>query len=154
MIVLVVVLAVVALGSLGALLWLLLRTPDWLGTRWPRVDPVAGAALDRAPSPPVAAGTTRRLISIEILNSRELAGTRGRLAGLAHTVVPGLTRRVVYDQVVKILREQLIAQQVDADVRVHVLRPGLAPDESSPLPGVAAAGSGDNSDGVAGQAPV
>lgn len=127
MIVAVVALSALALFGLGALAWLLLRTPDWLGTRWPRPDPIAATALDRTPSPPVTAGTTRRLISIEILNAGELAGSRGRLAGLAHNVVPGLTRRVVYDQTVKILREQLLAQRVQADVRVHVLRPPGGP---------------------------
>ncbi len=121
---LVVVLALLVAGSLAALLWLVLRTPDWLGTRWPRPDPLAAGALDRTPAPPVPAGTTRRLISIEILNAGVLAGGRGRLAGLAHAVAPGLTRRVVYDQVVAILREQLAAQHVEADVRVHVVRPG------------------------------
>ena len=121
---LIVVLVATDVVALSALAWLLLRPPAWL-----RPDPQAAAALDRAPHPPVPAGVTRRLITIEILNPIELAGTRGRLASLAGTVAPGLTRRVVYDQTLRIVREQLLEQQVHADVRVHTLRP--APDNLS-----------------------
>lgn len=119
---LVAVLAVVIIICVAALVLLVWRTPSWLADRALAVDPSAAAALDRTPSPP-SSGTTRRLISIEILNAVELASTRGKLAGLAGSLAPGLTRRIVYDQTLKILREQLVDQQVRADVRLHVLRP-------------------------------
>jgi hypothetical protein len=66
---------------------------------------------------------TRRLITVEILNALELAAGRGgRLAGLAGSLAPGLTRRVVYDQTVKALRRELGRMVVHADVRLHTLR--------------------------------
>jgi hypothetical protein len=65
----------------------------------------------------------RRVITIEVLNPIELAGTRGRLVGIAGSLAPGITRRLVYDQVLKTLRRQLADQRVVADVRLHVFRP-------------------------------
>ena len=106
------------------------RPPVWLSGRWPAPDGEAAAALDGTPRPPVPKGSTRRLISIEILNPIELAGTRGRLVGLAGTLAPGLTRRIVYDQTLRILKQQLVDQQVLADVRLHTLRP--APPQAAP----------------------
>jgi hypothetical protein len=41
--------------------------------------------------------------------------------GIAGSFVPHLTRRIVYDQTVRQLRDQLAAHNVVADVRVHVL---------------------------------
>jgi hypothetical protein len=70
-----------------------------------------------------AMGGARRIISVEILNPIELAGTRGRVIGIAGSLAPGLTRRVVYDQAMKTLRRQLAEQRVVADVRLHTLRP-------------------------------
>lgn len=70
-----------------------------------------------------ATARTRQFISIELLNPIELAGSRGRLLGLAGSVAPGLTRRMVYDQTVKELKRQLVTQQVIADVHVHTVRP-------------------------------
>lgn len=128
MLVLVIVLAVTNLVTLGALLYLYLEPIEAPGP-----DPGAADALDRSPRPAAAVGpaSERRLISIEILNPIELAGTRGRLAGIAGTLVPGLTRRIVYDQTLKIVKEQLVEQHVVADVRLHTLRP--VRDETSPV---------------------
>jgi hypothetical protein len=68
-------------------------------------------------------GRDRRLITVEILNPIELATARGgRVAGLAGTLAPGLTRRIVYDQTLRILRRELTGKDVLADVRVHTLR--------------------------------
>jgi hypothetical protein len=61
-----------------------------------------------------------RLITIEILNPAELAATQSRFSGVAGGVAPGLIRKIVYDRTVQILREQLVAQGVQADVRLHV----------------------------------
>ena len=129
MLVAVVVLAVVAVAALGGLAWtgyLLLRPPE--PGRVPQApDETAAAALDRSPRPPGAYAETRRLISIEILNPIELAGTRHRLLGLAGTLAPSLTRRVVYDQVLRSIKQELDSQHVVADVRLHTLRPPAAP---------------------------
>jgi hypothetical protein len=126
--VLVVVLIVTNLLALAALALVLSRPPARLVTRWKRSrtirsDPAAAAALDRTPAPPGPRGSTRRLISVEILNPVELAGTRSRWAGIAGALLPGLTRRIVYDQTLRILKQQLAEQQVLADVRIHTLRP-------------------------------
>ncbi len=123
---LVVVLAVTNLVTLAVLL-LRAVTPD----DPPAPDPSTAAALDRSPRPPAAMRGPRRLITIEILNPIELAGTRGRLAWLAGTLAPGITRRVVYDQTLKILKQQLETEQVVADVRVHTLQPVPA-DQPAP----------------------
>jgi hypothetical protein len=131
MLALVIVLVITNLLALAALAWAVVRPPAWLTGRWPAPDGDAAAALDGTPRPPVPKGSTRRLISIEILNPIELAGTRGRLVGLAGTLAPGLTRRIVYDQTLRILRQQLVDQQVLADVRLHTLRPAPAPGPSS-----------------------
>ena len=108
----------------------------WAYARWraqvaeqPRDEQVqtALAALARQGAPDAR---TRQFISIEVLNPLELAGSRGRLLGLAGSVAPGLTRRMVYDQTVKELKRQLVTQQVIADVHVHTVRPvdtGRAP---------------------------
>ncbi|MDP9117554.1 MAG: hypothetical protein M3O28_09960 [Actinomycetota bacterium] len=98
-------------------------------------DPQVLAALAAASRGQPAVGRSRRFISIEILNPIELAGARNRVFGIAGSFVPDLTRRVVYDQTLKILRTQLVEHQVVADVRVHTLRP--APDGSpAPYPDV------------------
>lgn len=105
-------------------------TPD------PRVaEMLAAAAAARAAGAGPTAGGTRRIISIEILNPLELAGVRGRVFGIAGSFVPHLTRRIVYDQTVRQLREQLAAHHVVADVRVHVLPAdrGAAPVASQPI---------------------
>lgn len=111
---LLVVTNLVAIG-LAAALWRL-RPRD--------VEPTPELAelLANVARQPGAIGT-RRIISVEILNPIELAGTRGRVIGIAGSLAPGITRRVVYDQAMKTLRRQLAEQQVVADVRLHTLRP-------------------------------
>jgi hypothetical protein len=127
-VVLVVVLIVTNLVALGGLGYLYLRPPDV-----PGLDRDAAAALDQSPRPATPLGGTRRLITIEILNPIELAGTRGRLIGIAGSLAPGLTRRIVYDQTLRILKKQLGEQHVVADVRMHTLRP-VPPSPSSTRP--------------------
>ncbi len=76
-----------------------------------------------APRPAGVSGRDRRLITVEILNPIELATARGgRVAGLAGTLAPGFTRRLVYEQTLRILRRELTGKDVLADVRVHNLR--------------------------------
>ncbi len=143
MLAVVVVLIVTNLAALGALSYVLLRpVPP------PRPDPRLGAALDGTLAASVTRTGTRRIISVEVLNVIELAGTRGRLAGIAGSLVPGLTARIVYDQTIKTMRRQLAAERVVADVRMHTLnrvepepraRPGRSDPrviEAQPDPGV------------------
>jgi hypothetical protein len=86
-----------------------------------------------APRPPGVGERGRRLITIEVLNPIELASNRaGRLAGLAGTLAPGLTRKLVYDQVHKTLRRELDRMAVHADVRLHSLRSVQRPQAGQP----------------------
>ena len=76
-----------------------------------------------APRPPAVTERNRRLITIEVLNPLGLATSRaGRIAGLAGSLAPNLTRRIVYGQVFKTLRAELDRMAVRADVRLHTLR--------------------------------
>lgn len=69
---------------------------------------------------PLFKDAKERLITIEILNPAELAATHNKYSGVAGAVAPGLIRKIVYARTVQILREQLVAQGVQADVRIHV----------------------------------
>jgi hypothetical protein len=76
-----------------------------------------------APRPAGVSGHDRRLITVELLNPIALAGARGgRMASLAGTIAPGLTRRLVYEQTLRTLRQELHDKDVLADVWVHTLR--------------------------------
>ena len=88
----------------------------------PTPDPVVAASIE-AMRPATSTSSTRRIITIEILNPIELAGTRGRLAGIAGSLAPGITRRIVYDQAIRNLRHQLVQERVVADVRLHTVSP-------------------------------
>jgi hypothetical protein len=116
-VVLVVVLVVTNLAMLGTLLWFLYGPQQH-----PAPDHAVAKAIERA-TQRGAIGGARQVITIEILNPIELAGTRGRLVGVAGSLAPGLTRRLVYDQAVRSVKRQLLAERVVADVRVHTLRP-------------------------------
>lgn len=95
--------------------------------------PDDGVEVFEAPRPPGIAERNRRLITIEILNPLELATSRaGRIAGLAGTLAPGLTRRLVYDQTYKTLQRELDKMAVHADVRLHTLRPIPRPATADP----------------------
>jgi hypothetical protein len=117
--VLVVVLVVTNLGTLAAL---------FLQRRRRAVEAEKGTEVFAAPRPPGVTGRDRRLITVEILNPIELATARGgRVGGLAGTLAPGLTRRIVYDQTLKTLRRELGDKAVHADVRLHTVRPATRP---------------------------
>jgi hypothetical protein len=88
--ILLIVLIATNIGSLGVLGWLLLRPAEH-----PAPDATVARGLD-ARRPGTSTSSVRRLITIEILNPIELAGARGRWAGLAGSLAPGLTNRVVY----------------------------------------------------------
>ena len=100
----------------------------------PTPDEVVAAAVE-AMRPVASTTSTRRVITIEILNPIELAGTRGRLAGIAGSLAPGITRRIVYDQAIRNLRRQLVEERVVADVRLHTVTPERAdrPETRGPI---------------------
>jgi hypothetical protein len=126
MLVLVIVLIVTNLVTLGVLARYVLR---------PVEQPAPDAALAASVSArraPVSSTGTRRVITIEILNPIELAGTRGRLVGIASSLAPGITHRIVYDQALKSVRRQLADERVVADVRLHIMRPEDAPQRAAP----------------------
>jgi hypothetical protein len=116
-VVLVVVLVVTNLAMLGTLLWFLYGPQQH-----PAPDDAVAKAIEQVAQR--AAFGARRVITIEILNPIELAGTRGRLVGMAGSLAPGLTRRIVYDQAVRNMKRQLAEEHVVADVRVHLLPTG------------------------------
>jgi YD repeat-containing protein len=117
-VVLVILLVGTNLVTLGVLAWFLLRPAEQ-----PAPDEKLARALSAAAGASSSSTGSRRLITIEILNPIELAGTRGRLVGIAGSFAPGITRRLVYDQAMKLVRRHLAAEKVVADVRLHVFRP-------------------------------
>jgi hypothetical protein len=108
--------------------------------RWTPRDGTGGDTVEvfEAPRPAGMRGSDRRLITVELLNPMELAVARGgRIASLAGTVAPGWTRRLVYEQTLRILRRELHEQDVLADVRLHSVRAVPRRDVPSPRrPGV------------------
>jgi hypothetical protein len=116
--ILLLILIVTNLVTLGVLGWYLLRPVEH-----PRPDETLARSLHRHQRPAVSASNTRRVITIEILNPIEVAGTRSRWAGIAGALAPGITHRVVYDHAMRIVRKQLARERVVADVRLHVVRP-------------------------------
>ena len=119
MLVLLIILVVTNLVTLGAVLYLRFRPAEDVVD-----DPAVEQAFAAAPQPGTqSANRVRQLISIEILNPIELAGARGRVLGIAGSFAPGFTRRLVYDQTAKTLRQELAQRSVVADVHVHTLRP-------------------------------
>lgn len=115
MLVLLIVLIVTNLVTLGVLAWYLLRPAE-------RPRPAAELA---GPLPADRAGT-RRVITIEVRNPVEVAGSRSRWAGIAGSVAPGLMHRLVHDRILRSLRHQLAEQGVAADVAVQVLETASA----------------------------
>jgi hypothetical protein len=126
--VLVLVLAATNVVSLAVLCHYLLKpTPQ------PQPDARVRAYLAEQ-RPAVSTSGVRRVITIEILNPLELAGKRGRLVGLAGSLAPGITRRVVYDQAIRLVRRQLSAENVVADVRLCIIAPEQATATDIPAP--------------------
>ena len=86
-------------------------------------DPPGTADVLALPRPSGLRGRERQVLTIEILDPNEVAASRGRALGLVGALAPGIVRRVVYDRTRRILIDQLTAQGVRADVRLHALRP-------------------------------
>lgn len=124
--ILLIVLIVTNLVTVGLLAWFSLRPGEH-----PSPDEKVARSLD-AHRPATSSSSVRRVITIEILNPIELAGSRGRWAGLAGSLAPGLTNRVVYDQAIKLVRRQLVQHDVVADVRLHVFDPSAVDQPRGP----------------------
>lgn len=77
-------------------------------------------ALQSVPTEPAFVVPKSRLITIEILNPSELAATQSRFSGFAGAVAPNLLRKIVYEKAAEIMREQLEAQGVQAEVAIRV----------------------------------
>ena len=84
-----------------------------------QVEEARAAALQSVAAPAFVP-PKGRLITIEILNPSELAATQSRFSGLAGAVAPNLLRKIVYEKAVDIMREQLRAQGVEAEVAIRV----------------------------------
>ncbi|TSD93451.1 hypothetical protein FOS14_23145 [Skermania sp. ID1734] len=117
--------AIVVLLVLNVVVLLaLLRQTRRIGQRNSELAEEVAASAVRAAKPmdiePLFAGTRGRLITIEILNPVELARTQSRFSGVAGAVAPNLLRKVVYERAAQIMREQLLEQGVDAEVKIHV----------------------------------
>lgn len=129
MLVLVIVLIVTNAASLAVLAAVVRRrhdAPDATDSR------VAAAVSEALPPTGRVMGRGRRIITIEILNPIELAGHRSRMFGIAGSFVPDFTRRLVYEQTAKVLRDKLVDHSVVADVRVHTVDVAAGPDRESP----------------------
>lgn len=81
---------------------------EWNAAGAGGIAPAALAALGRAP-----------LISVEILNTMELAAKESALAKAFGSLTPELVRREVYKQFYQRLCLQLQEQGVVAEVRLH-----------------------------------
>jgi hypothetical protein len=125
--ILLIVLIVTNLGTVGVLAWFVLRPVEH-----PRPDAAVARRLDNR-RPATSTSSVRRVITIEILNPIELAGSRGWWAGVAGSLAPGLTNRVVYDQAMRLVRTQLADHNVVADVRLHVVDPSAIDDGPTTL---------------------
>lgn len=81
-----------------------------------------GEALALAPSPPAELMQMARngaaLLSIRILNPMELAAQKHWLAGVAGRVTPGLVRKIVCQEALKIVSQELPKYGVVAEVKV------------------------------------
>jgi hypothetical protein len=108
---LLIVLIVTNLVTLGAFAWYLLR-------------PVEPAPPDAPLAASLPVPGQRRVITIEIRNAIEVAGTHSRLGSLVGSLAPRTTHRVVHDRILKLLRHHLAEQRVDADVRVYIVGDG------------------------------
>jgi hypothetical protein len=125
-VILLVVLAVTNVVTVGLFAWFLLRPIEH-----PRPDEPVARGIERQ-RPAASTSSVRRVITIEILNPIEVAGSRGWWAGIAGSLAPGLTNRVVYDQAIKLVRGQLSDHAVVADVRLHVYDPAAVRTEGGP----------------------
>ena len=113
----------VALSALCALMLLQLqslrRHADQLSHQVAILQPAAPIAPDLER---VFESGTRRVIVVEILNPVELATEKVKAAALLGAMRPELLRKIVNEQAVRTVREQLVLEGVQADVSIHAVR--------------------------------
>lgn len=109
----------VACGVLGLQLRALRRRARRLEKRVTALSPSAPLAPDLEAN----FGTgNRRLLVIEILNPIELARSRSRASTLLAAMAPDRLRKIVIEQTAKEMREQMQAEGVEVEIRVHAAR--------------------------------
>lgn len=64
----------------------------------------------------------RRLLVIEILNPIELARSRSRASSVLAAMAPDKLRKLVVEQTAREMSEQMLAEGVEVDIRVHAAR--------------------------------
>jgi hypothetical protein len=80
-------------------------------------------AAPLAPDLEAVLGTgTRRLLVIEILNPIELARSRSRASAVLAAMAPDKLRKLVVEQTAREMSEQMLAEGVETDIRVHAAR--------------------------------
>lgn len=82
-----------------------------------RADGLAGAA-SVPPALATLAGTNTQVIVITILNPMELAAQKHWVAGTMARLTPGLVRKIVYQEALKIVSNELPKYGVVAEVRI------------------------------------
>lgn len=112
---------ILMLLALGLLLWQF----DRLGKRLQSLEQTLKTLqAERAAFPAefrklLASGGPTELISIEILNPMELAAQQSRLASTLGSLTPSLVRRIVHNEAIKIVRQELEKHGAKAQVRFH-----------------------------------
>ena len=115
-------LLVISLGAAGYLLWQLKIQRQLLANLQAEQVTLASAWKARGSDVrQLPKAETTPLISIEILNSTELAVKESSFAGTLNSLAPGVVRRMVYRRTAEILREELAGRGVRAEVNLHGL---------------------------------
>ncbi|HEY0975037.1 MAG TPA: hypothetical protein VGE57_11130 [Solimonas sp.] len=99
------------LRGLNTMIETLRQDQQQLAQAWNALPPDARALLP----------ADKALLSVEILNPQQLASQESRFADALGSVTPGLLRRIVYQRTAEILRGELAAKGVQAEVRLHGL---------------------------------
>lgn len=103
----------------GVLAWRIRRLQGLVRQMRTELAGLVDAAVLRAPDAAALIGAPRpTLITIEIFNHFELALRQNRFAGPAAAVAPDLLRQEVTRQAVQRVREELLRQGVQAEVKV------------------------------------
>jgi hypothetical protein len=120
------VLALVLACALAATCGVLVAQLRAVRRRARRLETRVTALTPAVPLPPdleASFGTgKRRLLVIEILNPIELARSRSRASTLLAAMAPDRLRKLVIEQTAKEMRDQMKAEGVEVEIRVHAAR--------------------------------